>query len=86
MTKSNILLAIDQAMAALQAARKELAKTSQQVKGGAAKTGSTKKPQLKAAQGRRPMSEEGRERIAAAQRKRWAAQKKAAKKAARARA
>ena len=75
----NLLTVIDQAVAALLAARKELSTTKQT----AAKP-SAKKTSTLSSPAKRGMSEEGRQRIAEAQRKRWAAQKKAARKAARA--
>ena len=82
MTDKDITSAIDQAITALQSARKLLVTsakvgTASKVKPTAAESAPTKTA------GKRTMSPEGRERIAEAQRKRWAASKKAAKKAAR---
>ena len=73
MAQKDLLSAIDQALAALGQARKTLSATS----------APTKVSTKTAAPSKRGMSEEGRGRIAEAQRKRWAAHKKAAKKAAR---
>ena len=75
MAKQDILVVIDQAVAALKAARLELV-TRKQEKSSAS-------PTAKSTSAKRGMSEEGRQKIAEAQRKRWAKQKRAAKKAAR---
>jgi SLT domain-containing protein len=77
MAQNDLLNTIEQAIAALKQARKTLSSTST----GPTKT--TRKKTAGAAPAKRGMSEEGRLKIAEAQRKRWAAQKKAAKKAAR---
>jgi hypothetical protein len=77
MAQQGIILAVDQALAALQAARKVLVSHAKQE----AKTKST--TVTKKAAAKKGMSEEGRQRIAEAQRKRWAVSKRAAKKAAR---
>ena len=88
MANADLLSAIDQAVAALKAVRKELATgKNQKVTRTPAKSPAKAAVRVSASkpvQAKRTMSEEGRQRIAAAQRKRWAAQKKAAKKAARA--
>ena len=81
MANSEVIKAIDQALAALKLARKASVASSSVVKTTA------KAPTPAQSKGATPkrggMSEEGRQRVAEAQRKRWAASKKAAKKAAR---
>jgi len=72
MTTSEILSAIDSEIATLQQVRSLLAGAGPR---GVSAPFFGSKPRKK-----RIMSAEARERIAAAQRKRWAAQKKAAKK------
>ncbi len=82
MSQKSVVRAIDQAMSALEAARKELlAGEEQGAQERPARAG--KALPLKTSGARRVMSEEGRQRIAEAQRKRWAVAKRAAKKAAR---
>jgi SLT domain-containing protein len=83
MAENEILNAIDKAVAALTAARKLLASGVTRNSASTQAKPSTKKAASAPAKGKRGMSEEGRERIAEAQRKRWALKKKAAKKAAR---
>ncbi|RRA48516.1 hypothetical protein [Acidipila sp. EB88] len=81
MAKNNLLSVIDQAMNALAVARKSLvASSAETATPTPRKTAATKQAKPVT---RRTMSEEGRQRIAEAQRKRWATQKRAAKKAAR---
>ena len=73
MTVNHIVSSVDAEIARLQEARKLLA-------GIGTSTGNTsasKKSPAKKSTGKRIMSAEARERIAAAQRKRWAKQKKA---------
>jgi hypothetical protein len=82
MAEKEILRAIDHALAALTAARKLLASTAKQT-GVTGPTIPSAKKSTSASSPKRGMSEEGRQRIAEAQRKRWAAKKKADKKAAR---
>jgi hypothetical protein len=81
MAKNDLLTAIDQATAALQMARKALVaeakQASAQIEIPAAKSAA------KPAAIKRVRSEEARQRMAEAQRKRWAAKKSADKKAAR---
>jgi hypothetical protein len=72
MTITNIVSLIDSEIANLQKARAILAGTS-------LSSPATKRPVGKAAKVKRTMTAEGRAKIAAAQRKRWAAQKMAAK-------
>lgn len=77
MAYKDLIAAVDHALTALKQARKSLlanAKLEAQ-----SKSTTTKKKAPK----RKGMSEEGRQRIAEAQRKRWALSKRAAKKAAR---
>jgi hypothetical protein len=69
MTITNIVSLIDSEIANLQKARAILAGTS-------LSSPATKRPVGKAAKVKRTMTAEGRAKIAAAQRKRWAAQKK----------
>jgi hypothetical protein len=73
---------VDQALAALKAARKALVLSAKQAPASKSTT-ATKKLAALPKPARKPMSEEGRLRIAEAQRKRWAVKKRAAKKAAR---
>jgi len=75
MAKQELLTVIDRALAALKTARQALANET----GSKDVTSKTGKPGTP----RGSMSEEGRQRVAEAQRKRWAKQKRAAKKAAR---
>ena len=75
MAQNTLLSAIDQAIAALQQARATLSAASSRVP--------TQVSPKTAAPAKRGMSEEARAKIAEAQRKRWAAHKRAAKKAAR---
>lgn len=81
MSIENLLSTIDAEIARLQQARALLAGTSSKGNGkrGKSTTTATAAPKKRA---RRTMSAEARKRIAEAQRKRWAAQKKAATKAA----
>jgi hypothetical protein len=83
---SPILAAIDAEIAKLQAARALLMKTKDVLpslpkRGRGRPKGSTSKKAAAPAPKTRTMSPEGRARIAAAQKARWAAQKKAAKSA-----
>ena len=82
MTTKNMITAIDAEIARLQLARELLMGEPAATTGGAVKKGAKKKATEKAARVPRVLSPEARERIAAAQRKRWAAAKKAARKAA----
>jgi hypothetical protein len=82
MAQKELIAAVDQALAALKAARKELLLNVRQEVRSKPATG-IKKSAGAPAKTRKPMSEEGRLRIAEAQRKRWAVAKRAAKKAAR---
>lgn len=77
MAQSELIASVDQALAALKVVRKAIAANAQ-LEAGSMTTSTSKKAAVK-----RGMSEEGRQRIAEAQRKRWAASKRAAKKAAR---
>ena len=72
MTTSDLLSSIDSEISRLEQARKLLAAYGAPPRGGSVSPG-------KPATRKRTMSAEARERIAAAQRKRWAEQKKAAK-------
>lgn len=74
MNTSDILTIIDKEIATLQQARALIAATGKR-KPGRPPSAPVAKPKKK----KRKMSPEGRARIAAAQRARWAAQKKAAK-------
>ncbi len=82
MAKQDLLTVLDQAIAALRAARKAYVSSASNKNGASAKvlTAASKQSSKPAKRG---MSEEGRQRVAEAQRKRWAAKKGAAKKAAR---
>jgi len=81
MAQTELIAAIDQALSALKSARKTLlASAKQQARSNPA---TLKQGAGAPAKTRKPMSEEGRLRIAEAQRKRWAVAKRAAKKAAR---
>jgi len=82
MAQTELIAAIDQALAALKSARKALLIQARQQGSSKPSTG-VKKSAAAPAKARKPMSEEGRMRIAEAQRKRWAVAKRAAKKAAR---
>ncbi len=83
MAQNGLITAIDQAMAALQKARKALVAGAKQSKVSAqAKTPSAKSV-AKPAVAKRVRSEEARQRMGEAQRKRWADKKKADKKTAR---
>ena len=73
MTVSNILSSIDAEIARLQEARNLLAGTLINARG---RKGTGKSSAPKKSTGKRVMSAEAREKIAAAQRKRWAVQKK----------
>ena len=81
MANSEVIKMIDEALAALKVARKD-AVASSRVEKTSAKTPTAAQPKDAAAK-RGGMSEEGRLRVVEAQRKRWAAHKKAARKAAR---
>jgi hypothetical protein len=83
MTKKQLLTAIDDAMASLKAARKALSSNVTPATTNSATAPSGKKPAARPVLVKRGISEEGRQRIAEAQRKRWAAKKRADKKAAR---
>jgi hypothetical protein len=88
MAQTELIAAVDQAMAALKAARKVLVVSARQEARSKSTTATkltkaTKKTAGSKSPAKKGMSEEGRLRIAAAQRKRWAVSKKAAKKAAR---
>lgn len=78
MSLDNLLSTIDAEIARLQQARALLAGTSTKTRGKSAAS-ATAAPKKKA---RRKLSAEARKRIADAQRKRWAAQKKASAKTA----
>jgi len=83
MAQNDLITAIDQATVALQKARKALVAGAKQSKVSAqAKTPSAKSA-AKPAVAKGVRSEEARQRMAEAQRKRWADKKKADKKAAR---
>jgi len=81
MAKNDLITTIDQATVALQEARKALVAGAKQSKASAqAKTPSPKSSAQPAAT-KRVRSDEARQRMAEAQRKRWADKKKADKKA-----
>jgi hypothetical protein len=82
MAQTELIAAVDQAMAALKAARKVLVVSARQEARSKSITATKKTAGAKTPK-RKGMSEEGRLRIAEAQRKRWAVAKRAAKKAAR---
>jgi hypothetical protein len=82
MAQTELIAAVDQALAALKTARKALLVNARQEAKSKSTTTATKS-EGSAAKTRKPMSEEGRLRIAEAQRKRWAVAKRAAKKATR---
>ena len=75
------MAAVDQALTALKLARKALIANAKQEARSTKST--TRKLTGKSPTARKGMSEEGRLRIAEAQRKRWAVSKRAARKAAR---
>lgn len=81
MAKTSLIAAVDQALTALKTARKALIANAKQEARTTKST--TRKLTVKPVTARKGMSEEGRLRIAEAQRKRWAVSKRAAKKAAR---
>jgi hypothetical protein len=83
MAKKDLITAIDQATAALQKARSALVTNAKQTKASAQTKPSAAKSAAKPAAGNHVRSEEARQRMAEAQRKRWAAKKSADKKAAR---
>ncbi len=84
MPGKEMLVAIDEEIERLQTIRRLLVgEEGISAAAPTAKKGARKKQTSKASQGKRVLSPEARERIAAAQRKRWAASKRAAKKAAR---
>ncbi len=82
MAEAELIAVVDRALEALKVARKALIANGRQ-QAGSKSTTMVNKQAGKAAPTRRGMSEEGRQRIAEAQRKRWALAKRAAKKAAR---
>jgi hypothetical protein len=82
MLERDVIPAVDQAIAALKSARKMLAVNGRGTR-LAAKSTTKPAPTAKSAGGKRVLSEEARQRIVDAQRRRWAAVRKAAKKAAR---
>ncbi len=82
MAQTQLITAVDQALAALKAARKALVANAKQ-EARFKSTTTTNKPAVSKAPAKKGMSEAGRLRIAEAQRKRWAESKRAAKKAAR---
>ena len=82
MAKSELIASVDQALAALKVARKAIVANAK-LQAGSKTITTSKKAAGKQAAVKRGMSEEGRQRIAEAQRKRWAVLKRAAKKAAR---
>ena len=83
MAQNTHIAAIDQAIAALKVARKTLKTSTKQTAASTATKTATKKSAAAPAKSKGGMSAEGRARVAEAQRKRWAAVKRAAKKAAR---
>jgi len=82
MAQTELITAVDQALAALKAARKALVVNAKQ-QARSKSTTTTKKLADTKTPAKKGMSEAGRLRIAEAQRKRWAVAKRAAKKAAR---
>jgi hypothetical protein len=82
MAKTELITAVDQALAALKAARKALVANAKQ-DARSKSTTTTKQLSTTKTPVKKGMSEAGRLRIAEAQRKRWAESKRAAKKAAR---
>jgi hypothetical protein len=83
MAKNDLITAIDQATVALQKARKALVAGARQSKVSAPTKPSSAKSSGKVTVAKRVRSEEARQRMAEAQRKRWANKKSADKKAAR---
>jgi hypothetical protein len=83
MAKNDLITTIDQATVALQEARLALVAGAKQSKASAQAKTPSPKSSAKPAVAKRVRSEEARQRMAEAQRKRWADKKKAAKKAAR---
>jgi hypothetical protein len=83
MAKNDLITAIDQATTALQRARKALVADAK-LKASTQRKLSAAKSAAKPAAVKRVRSEEARQRMAEAQRKRWAAKKSVDKKAARA--
>jgi hypothetical protein len=75
MTTADIVASIDAEIEKLQNARRALVGDGAVSSGGPKRTGNVRTK-------RKPLSKEAREKIAAAQRKRWAKQKRTAKKAA----
>ncbi len=82
MAKNDIITVIDQATVALQKARKALVAGAKQNKVSALTKPASAKSSAKPAVAKRVRSEDARQRMAEAQRKRWADKKKADKKAA----
>ncbi len=82
MAQTELIMAVDQALVALKAARKTLMANAKQEARSKSTTVTAKQAGAQTP-ARKGMSEEGRLRIAEAQRKRWAVSKRAAKKAAR---
>ena len=82
MADTELIAVVDRALEALKVARKALITNGRQ-QAGSKSTTTARKQAGKATAAKRGMSEEGRQRIAEAQRKRWALAKRAAKKAAR---
>jgi hypothetical protein len=81
MVEKDVIPAVDQAIAALRTARKLLVASHKQGKSNPRSIGKAA-TSTNGTRAKRVLSEESRQRIVEAQRKRWAAVRKAAKKAA----